>query len=339
MYIPDWTSTMGTTRAGLPLKQVYASLRRFLCQGEADKAIDLAYDLYRTSPMLLEQLWCELERFAVEDVGMGEPYALDYVYQLRRVCYDCEDYAPESGGMMALCFIHAIRHLSACPMQGGAAEALAEVEAAYARGETAVIPPFAADHHNHAGRAKGATPLSFLDPEGGSKVVPEVPDMAAPYKARLAELLESDFGGSNPKKFENNAYNHFYGMSSVSGLDMELMQSAFQKTIRRAMTHEALMLTYEAICSGWELEAYLWQRLVIMSVEDVGMGDPQCSRLMYTYYRVKDHFAACPQARTLMLMQAVMYLCSCAKERSTELRKGILVKEFAAGKVPQLAER
>lgn len=338
MYISDWTQTMGRTRARLPLEEAVSSLRRYIRRGKADPAIELAYDLYRTSEMMLEQLWYELERIAVEDVGTGDPYALDYVYQLRRICYDCEVYMPEIGGMMALCFIHAIRYLSACPMQGGAAEALSQVKRAYERGETAEIPSFASDHHNHAGRALGATPLSFLEPESGSKVVPEVPGMAAPYRAHLAELLTPEYGGPSPKRFPEGGYNHLYECTSPAGLNQELMQSAFQKTIRRAMTKEALKLAYEAVRSGWEMESYMWQRIVIISVEDIGMGDPHCSRLMYTFYRVKDHFMTCTDVRTMLLMQAVTYLCSCSKERSTELRKGILNKEFAAGKVPALAE-
>lgn len=98
MYIPDWTQTMGRTRARLPLEEAVSSLRRYIRRGKEDPAIELAYDLYRTSEMMLEQLWYELERIAVEDVGMGDPYALDYVYQLRRICYDCEVYMPEIGG-------------------------------------------------------------------------------------------------------------------------------------------------------------------------------------------------------------------------------------------------
>lgn len=336
MYLSDWTDTMGRTRAGLPLRQAVDSMQTYIRRGEADRAIDLAYDIYRTSETLMEQLWYELERAAIESVGLADPYALDYVYQMRRICYDCEDYAPESGGMMALCLIHAIRYLSACPMGGGSGEALREIRTAYARGEKAVIPDFAVDHHNHAGREKGATPLSFLEPEGGSKVVPEVPSMAAPYRARLAELLTPEFGGEHPQKFRVSGYNHFYECTSVSGLNMELMQSAFQKSIRRGLSREALMLTYEAACSGWELESYLWQRIVIMSVEDIGMGDPQCGRLMYTFYRVKDHFRACTELRMQALFQAVLYLCACRKERSTELRKGILVRKFASGYVPEL---
>ena len=40
----------------------------------------------------------------------------------------------------------------------------------------------------------------------------------------------------------------------------------------------------------------------------------------------------------MYLLQGVRYLCSCKKERATELIKGIMVKEFAAGKVPEMPE-
>ena len=69
----------------------------------------------------------------------------------------------------------------------------------------------------------------------------------------------------------------------------------FKKSIRRALEQEALMLAYEAFISGSEMEAYLWERIVIMSVEDIGMGEPECSRFMYAYCRVKDQLRTGPK--------------------------------------------
>lgn len=326
------------TRSGLPVSEALESIHYFIATGESDSAIDLAYDLYRTSSYLLLCVWEELEKIAVCEIGMGEPYALSYVMQMRDICYDCENYAPESGGMQALSFIHAIRYLSECKRVPVAAKALHHLNAEYSNGMYAILPEFAYDHHNHAGRALGHTPLDFLNPDGGSLVIPEAPG-AQPYKERLQALLTPLYGGANPQPFIQTAYNHYYEMESVTGLNLEVLQSAFQKSIRRNLREEALKLTYDAFLSGGEMEEYLWQRIVIMSVEDIGMGDPYCGRLMYDYYRSKDHFQADEETRLLFLLQAVSYLCGCEKERGTELRKGVLVQEYKNGKIPRLAPK
>lgn len=326
------------TRAGLPLHEAARSLRVFIAEGDQDHAIDIAYDMYRTSTYILRCLWKELFRTTLNVIGMAEPYALDYIYNLYRICYDCEPYMPESGGMMALSFIHAIRYLCRCSHDSSVSASLDEIEKAFADGETAGIPSFAYDHHNHEGRKLGHNPLDFLDPDGGSYVANEVPGLAEPYKARLRELLSSIYGGPDPKPFMANGYNHYYEMESRNGLNLELMQSAFQKSIRRGLERESLKLAYEAITSGSEMEDYLWERVVIMSVEDVGMGDPDCNRLMYSCSKIKDLFLDDAETRILLLFFCVIYLCRSRKERSTELIKGILVQEFKAGKKPILAE-
>ena len=216
------------TRAGLPLEKAVTSLWTFIQEGEMEKAIGIAYDMYRTSTFILERLWKELFRIAVNIVGMAEPYALDYVYNLYRICYDSEPYAPESGGMMALTFIHAIRYLCTCGHDSSVCDSLYEVKSAFDNGETAHVPVFAYDHHNHEGRKLGHNPLDFLNEDGGSYVSNEVPGMAEPYKQRLRALLSKTYGDPDPKPFIVNSYNHFYEMESINGFNLELMQSAFQ---------------------------------------------------------------------------------------------------------------
>lgn len=318
------------TRGGMNVGAAFEKLYNDILKGDTDEAVSTAFDLYRTSPVMLEELWKQLETAAVCAVGLVEPGALAYVYNLRCICYHTEPYMPDAGGMQALSFIQAIRYLCACEKEPSLEAEIKRVRDSCQAGVYAEIPDFAKDHHNHAGRELGHTPLDFLYPDGGSRVVPEA-EGAEPYKKRLIELLTPIYGGEHPRPFRSDAYNHFYEMESPHGLNLELLQSAFQKSIRRALEREALMLAYEAFISGSEMEAYLWERIVIMSVEDIGMGEPECSRFMYAYCRVKDQFADRPEERLGLLMQAVRILCSCPKERGTELIKGILVQECKNG--------
>ena len=319
-----------STRSGMKVSAAFLKLHRDILAGSTDEAISTAYDLYRTSAVMLEELWKQLELEAVYTIGLAEQGALAYIYNLRCICYHTEPYMPDAGGMQALSFIQAIRYLCGCEKEQSLEQEIRKVQDCYDAGVYPVIPAFARDHHNHAGRELGHTPLDFLYPDGGSKVVPEA-EGAEPYKKRLIELLTPIYGGENGKAFRSDAYNHFYEMESPHGLNLELLQSAFQKSIRRALEPEVLMLTYEAFLSGGEMEAYLWERIVIMSVEDIGMGDVECTRIMYAYSRVKDQFADRDEVRLGFLMQAVRILCRSPKERGTELIKGILVQECRNG--------
>ena len=94
------------------------------------------------------------------------------------------------------------------------------------------------------------------------------------------------------------------------------------------MEQEALRLTYEGFLCGKEMEDYLWERIVIMSIEDIGMGEPECGRFIYAYYKIREQFSDQDEVRMAFLMQAVRILCRYPKERGTELIKGILVQTY-----------
>ena len=62
--------------------------------------------------------------------------------------------------------------------------------------------------------------------------------------------------------------------------------SALQKEVRRGNTENAVLLAYEMVTTSPELEAYLWRRLLVISVEDVGFGDPQAPILVHTLHQI-----------------------------------------------------
>lgn len=315
------------TRDGEAAENVFMELHKSIMDRDVDAAVSAAFRLYRTSSGMVSELWKHLETEAVYHIGLKEPGALSYIYNLRCICYDTEPYMPEAGGMQALCLIHGIRYLCGCDKEEALEEVIRQIKKDEQDGVYAVIPPFAKDHHNHEGRNEGHTPLDFLYPDGGSKVIPEA-EGAQIYKERLIELLSPIYGGKDPKPFTVNQYNPFYERTSPHGLNQEMMQSAFQKTIRRAMEQEALRLTYEGFLCGKEMEDYLWERIVIMSIEDIGMGEPECSRFIYAYYKIREQFEDQDEVRLAFLMQAVRILCRYPKERGTELIKGILVQTY-----------
>lgn len=94
--------------------------------------------------------------------------------------------------------------------------------------------------------------------------------------------------------------------------------SALQKEIRRGNTENAILLAYEMLKTGPEMEAKLWKRLLVISVEDIGMGDPQAPVLVYTLFKMHQEFSEGALDRPLFAIHAVRSMCSCEKDRSSD---------------------
>ncbi len=94
--------------------------------------------------------------------------------------------------------------------------------------------------------------------------------------------------------------------------------SALQKEIRRGNLENAALLAYEMITTSPEMEAKLWQRLLAISVEDVGWGDLQAPRLVHTLFGMHRLFDRNDGERRLFALHAVRFLCRCVKDRSSD---------------------
>jgi hypothetical protein len=82
----------------------------------------------------------------------------------------------------------------------------------------------------------------------------------------------------------------------------------------------------------------LWQRLMCISVEDVGFGDPDAPRLVRTLDEIRKEFPYADCDQSLFFIQAVRYLCRCLKERTNDHLSGMLRKAFQSGYVPQVPD-
>jgi replication-associated recombination protein RarA len=102
------------------------------------------------------------------------------------------------------------------------------------------------------------------------------------------------------------------------GLAADQVISALQKEIRRGRTENAVLLAYEMATTSSELEAYLWKRLLVISVEDVGWGDLQAPILIEALHRMLQTFDRRDGESLLFAVHAVRYLCACQKDRSSD---------------------
>ena len=107
-------------------------------------------------------------------------------------------------------------------------------------------------------------------------------------------------------------------VKTFNGFQADHVISALQKEIRRGNTENAALLSYEMIITSPALEDYLWQRLKVISVEDIGFGEPLAPVLIQSLFEMT---SACDRSvgeRKLYAIHAVRYLCQCKKDRSSD---------------------
>ncbi|MCA0455309.1 MAG: AAA family ATPase [Chloroflexi bacterium] len=94
--------------------------------------------------------------------------------------------------------------------------------------------------------------------------------------------------------------------------------SATQKEIRRGNLENAALLAYEMLTTSVEMEEYLWGRLQVISVEDVGYGNLNAPVLIETLYQMHFRIPRPRGDRYLFALHAVRVLCQSQKERGTD---------------------
>ena len=107
-------------------------------------------------------------------------------------------------------------------------------------------------------------------------------------------------------------------VKTFNGFQADHVISALQKEIRRGNTENAALLAYEMLITSAALEDYLWHRLKVISVEDIGFGELLAPMFIQGLFAM---CSACDRGvgeRKLYAIHAVRYLCSCKKDRSTD---------------------
>ena len=103
-------------------------------------------------------------------------------------------------------------------------------------------------------------------------------------------------------------------IQTKKGYDMFEVSSALQKSIRRGMEKEALYWAHELCRSNYH--AYMWKRLTIIAMEDVGPANPdaivQVMAMKQAFYDLKEAGA---KEVTLCYVSAIMLMCRSPKSR------------------------
>ena len=137
----------------------------------------------------------------------------------------------------------------------------------------------------------------------------------------------------------NEEHDVWASVRTIHDLAADEVISALQKEIRRGHTENAVFLAYEMLVTGEDLEAKLWQRLQIISVEDIGFGQVDAPILIHALYQLHKNFPYPQGDRHLFAVHAVRYLCGCTKDRSSdELLNWIKYAVETEGKRPVIPD-
>lgn len=137
---------------------------------------------------------------------------------------------------------------------------------------------------------------------------------------------------------ENKYYDPWSNTKTKSGLDGDLVISAMQKCIRRGEERLALDMAYELYITSPFHEEKMWNRLLVIPVEDIGFGDMDAPAFVKTMFDLHKEYPYGNCDRSIFFMHAIRYLCKCKKERSTDHIKNIIMKEFERGYVPEIPD-
>ena len=121
-------------------------------------------------------------------------------------------------------------------------------------------------------------------------------------------------------------------VKTFHGFPADHVISALQKEIRRGYEENAVLLAYEMILTSPAMEDYLWYRLRVISVEDIGFGDVNAPVILQSLYEMNSSFDRSVGERKLFAVHAVRYLCRCLKDRSSDEMVNWLIHASNQGK-------
>ncbi|MGV3490662.1 MAG: AAA family ATPase [Devosia sp.] len=106
--------------------------------------------------------------------------------------------------------------------------------------------------------------------------------------------------------------------TTENGFPADEVISALQKSIRRGLTENAVLLGWEMFITSPELEAKMWARLQVISVEDIGFGNIDAPVLIETLFKMHERVQRPEHDRFLFAAHAIRVLGASKKDRTTD---------------------
>lgn len=171
------------TRNGLIIAEIGSAIQKSIRRGLTEQACEFAYEMYISSPMLLDHLWTRLLTISVEDIGFGNKEVMSQIHDLNDIR---KNFSYKSVDQ-PIFFIHAIRLL--CESEKDRSSDLLKniVIKKFAMGYVPEIPDIALDKHTRKGRKMGRDSFHFFNE--ASKVIPQA-KADNDYKDRYLKILK-----------------------------------------------------------------------------------------------------------------------------------------------------
>lgn len=115
------------------------------------------------------------------------------------------------------------------------------------------------------------------------------------------------------------------------GLPADEVISALQKMIRRGNIEEAVRFAYEMYLTSEAMENYLWLRLAVISVEDIGLADPNMPVLINALDSQRQKLPYGSGDRMLFAIHGIRLLCLSEKTRSNDHLLNLIMREVEHG--------
>ena len=122
------------------------------------------------------------------------------------------------------------------------------------------------------------------------------------------EVKRDDLPIINVDFIENTKSPAYSVVPTYSGFQSDEVKSAMQKAIRRGFLYDACQWALEMFRTGPTLRSNVWNRLIIIAVEDIGPADPLAMIKIY-------HLMKGGKENPLSLVTAVSILCKAKKSR------------------------
>ena len=152
-------------------------------------------------------------------------------------------------------------------------------------------------------------------------------------KQKPAKNVTNYMKREETKMSEFMSYDPWANITTRNGFHGDEIVSMLQKSIRKGKEENAIRAAYEMYITSPQFEDKLWRRLMAISVEDIGFGDTEACRYVYTLNQIRKEFLYADGDRSLFFIQAIRYLCRCKKERSSDHIKCRIMTEFEHGKI------
>ena len=133
-------------------------------------------------------------------------------------------------------------------------------------------------------------------------------------------------------------YDPWQNCKTKNNYNADEVISALQKSIRRGLEEDACKFAYELFITSPELEEKMWKRLLVISVEDIGMGNVNASVIVNNLYQMHTYYNYQDVDRSLFFFHAIRVLCQSKKDRSSDLLKNIVQKEFEKNILPEIPD-